>query len=185
MRYFILAAYLTPQWPVEGEAAGHTIPDFTFTNQLGDPAGAGDLEGKIYVANFFFSSCTTICPSMRTNLQAVQAAYRHDPAIRLLSHSVWPETDSVAALNAYAAVNDVVPGKWHLLTGTREALYAHARAAYFAPVGGGEAEAFLHTETFYLVDDQRRIRGVYNGTLPFDVERLIDDIAVLKNELAS
>ncbi len=179
---------MTPEWIAESSeeyAAIHRVGDFSFVDQDGGTVTEADFEGKIYVANFFFVHCTAICPTMRTNLAKIQEAYRDDDAVLLLSHTVMPETDTVPVLQNYATVNNVISGKWHLVTGSREAVYALARDAYFADLEADLTEDnILHSENFFLVDQHRRIRGVYNGTLPLDVERLIEDIATLKKEMA-
>ena len=181
---FYRNADLTPEWlaqPSADEAAMHQVGDFAFVNQDGEMVTAHDFAGKIYVANFFFVHCPGICPTMRTNLAKIQQAFLDDDAVLLLSHTVQPETDTVPVLQNYATVNDVVSGKWHLVTGTREAIYALARDAYFADLEADLAEDnFLHSENFYLIDQAGRIRGIYNGTLPLDVQQLIEDIAILK-----
>ncbi len=181
---FYRTAEMTPEWIAETDDAYdaiHQVKDFSFINQGGAEITAQAFDGKIYVANFFFVHCSGICPTMRTNLAKIQQAFLEDDEVLLLSHTVQPETDTVPVLQHYATVNDVVPGKWHLVTGTREAIYTLARDSYFADLEADLAEdGFLHTENFILVDKDRRIRGVYNGTLAFDVQRLIEDIAVLK-----
>ena len=185
---FYRNAAMTPEWIAassEEYAAIHRVGDFSFINQDGEPVTEADFDGKIYVANFFFVHCAAICPTMRTNLATIQEAYRDDDDVLLLSHTVMPETDTVPVLQNYANVNNVVSGKWHLVTGSREAVYALARDAYFADLEAGPTEDnILHSENFFLVDQNRRIRGVYNGTLPLDIERLIEDIATLKKERA-
>ena len=143
---------------------------------------AQGLEGRIWVANFFYAHCTSICPTMRSNLARVQDAYRGDSAVVLLSHTVTPASDSAAVLRAYADANQVLSGKWHLLTGSAEQITRLARDSYFAKLEGDSTSGWLHSENVVLVDRHRRIRGVYNGTLRFDVERLIDDIATLERE---
>ena len=183
---FYRTAAMTPEWIARSSDTYpeiHRIGDFSFTNQDGETVTEKDFDGKIYVANFFFVHCASICPTLRTNLATVQEAYRDDDEVLLLSHTVMPETDTVPVLQNYAAVNDVISGKWHLVTGSREAVYRLARDAYFADLEADLAEDnILHSENFFLVDKDRRIRGVYNGTLPLDVERLIEDIATLKKE---
>jgi len=179
---FYRSAELTPEWIDEGNVTTmtHRIADFSFVDQDGGRVSSSDFDGKIYVANFFFVRCTGICPSMRSNMAKIQAAYRDDDDVLLLSHSVMPASDSVPVLRNYAQANGVVSGKWHLVTGSRDSIYTLARDSYFADLNGEIENDFLHTETFFLIDGKRRIRGVYNGTLEFDVKRLIEDIAVLR-----
>lgn len=181
---FYRTSELTPEWIDDTDPATmtHRVADFSFVDQDGHRVTSADFDGRIYVANFFFVRCTGICPSMRSNMAKIQAAYRDDDDVLLLSHSVMPASDSVPALQNYAQANGVVSGKWHLVTGSRDSIYTIARDSYFADLEGEVKESFLHTETFILVDGKRRIRGVYNGTLEFDVKRLIDDIAVLRRE---
>jgi len=184
---FYLDFDLTPVWiePSDLEYASiHTVSPFALQNQYGQMRSSADLDGKIYVANFFFANCTQICPTMRSNLMLVQDAFQEEEAVRIISHTVLPESDTVPVLRAYAAANNIIEGKWDLVTGTREEIYTLAENSYFAEIKGEVDTEFLHTETFYLVDAKRRIRGVYNGTLEFDVNRLIEDIALLKKELA-
>ena len=180
---FYHTAELTPEW-VEADdstyASLHQIADFSFVNQDSDTVTSADFDGRIYVANFFFVRCTQICPTMRTNLSKIQAAYADDKDVLLLSHSVMPEADTVPILQKYADLNGVVSGKWHLVTGSREAIFKQARASYFVDLEADTTSGLVHSEIFVLIDQQRRIRGVYNGTLAFDVQRLIEDIALLK-----
>ena len=178
---------LTPVWIEPSDlnyASIHTVSPFALQNQYGELRSSEDLDGKIYVANFFFANCTQICPTMRSNLRLVQETFRKDEAVRIISHTVLPESDTVSVLRAYAAANSILKGKWDLLTGTKEEIYTLAENSYFAEIKGEVDTEFLHTETFYLVDAKKRIRGVYNGTLEFDVNRLIEDIVLLKKELA-
>ena len=175
-----------PEWLAEsGRKAEdmHQIAPFSFTNQEGEELSQSDTDGHIYVASFFFTVCPSICPTMTGNLLRVQEYIADDAEILLLSHSVTPEIDSVARLKAYALDKGVVSGKWHLLTGDQEEIYRLARQSYFAEEEIGlqkGTDDFLHTENFMLIDKQRHIRGVYNGTLATDMERLIRDIEDLK-----
>ncbi|MFT5141791.1 MAG: protein SCO1/2 [Rhodothermales bacterium] len=174
-------ASLTPEWLNQNEAqAAHEIGDFALVNQDGDSVTGQDLEGQVYVANFFFVRCTAICPTMRSNLGKVQDAFADDPGVKLISHTIDPESDSVSILRGYAALNKIKSGKWHLLTGSHDEIYGLARDSYFAELDD-LGTGFLHTENFYLVDGQGHLRGVYNGTLEFDVERLVEDIRVLRH----
>lgn len=185
---FYHSAEMTPEW-VDGDelkrASMHQVAPFTFQNQDGETITEADLEGKIYVANFFFVQCTSICPTMRSNLAKVQEAYLDDSEVLLLSHTVTPEVDTIPILHKYGQLNEVVGGKWHLLTGEQEAIYRLARESYFADLEADLEDNFLHTENFVLIDQHRRIRGIYNGTLQLEVQRLIEDIATLKQEKVS
>ncbi|MEO6253592.1 MAG: SCO family protein [Ferruginibacter sp.] len=185
---FINKPDFTPEWIAANDPAYkniHTIPGFSFTNQDGETVTEKNVEGKIYVTDFIFTRCGGICPVMTTNMATLQEKYKTDDAILLLSHSVTPKMDSVAVLKRYAEAKGVISGKWHLLTGNEDQIYALAKKQYFAGDSIGYYQAgneFLHTENFILVDKHRRIRGVYNGTLALEMERLMDDIATLKKE---
>lgn len=178
----------TPEWISKADSSYkkiHSIPDFSFVNQDGKKVTQETVSGKIYVANFFFSRCRGICPKMTGNMQKLQEAYLNDPEVMLLSYSVTPESDSVPVLKKYAADNNVYAAKWNLLTGDREKIYTLARHEYFAGDSIGYYQAgneFLHTENFILIDKHKRIRGVYNGTLPVEIERIKTDINTLKSE---
>jgi protein SCO1/2 len=164
----------------------HRIADFALIDQLGDTITLADTEGRIIVSDFFFTTCPTICPKMTVQMARVQAAFREEDRLLLLSHSVTPEMDSVPVLAAYAALHDADPKRWRLLTGARTQIYALARRSYFACLdeGDGGPDDFVHTENFVLVDPQRRIRGFYDGTSARDVDRLIGDIRKLLKEKA-
>ena len=156
----------------------HTISDFSFTNQNGKSITQKDYEGKIYVADFFFTSCKSICPKMTTNLVEVQKAFLDNPKVKLLSFSVMPDIDSVSVLKEYAKINSVIDSKWNLVTGDKKAIYAMARKSYLAVKQGKPEELYdmVHTENFVLVDSKRRIRGFYDGTKKEEIQRLIEDI---------
>ena len=156
----------------------HTISDFSFTNQNGKSITQKDYEGKIYVADFFFTSCKSICPKMTTNLVEVQKAFLDNSKVKLLSFSVMPDIDSVSVLKEYAKINSVIDSKWNLVTGDKKAIYAMARKSYLAVKQGKPEELYdmVHTENFVLVDSKRRIRGFYDGTKKEEIQRLIEDI---------
>lgn len=181
----------TPEWINETDSGYkniHTIPSFSFLDQNGKVVDENLVNGKIYVANFFFTKCRNICPKMTNNMHLLQEAFKNDTSIMLLSHSVTPETDDVKVLNKYALDNKVDAEKWHLLTGDKKAIYGLAKQQYFAGDTVGYYQSgneFLHTENFILVDQHRRIRGVYNGTLPVEINRIKEDIAILKSEITS
>jgi protein SCO1/2 len=178
----------TPEWISPSDASYkniHTIPDFSFTDQDGETVTEKTVEGKIYVADFFFTHCGSICPVMTKNMGKLQAFFLDNKDVMFLSHSVLPESDSVPVLKKYAEARGVISGKWHLLTGDREKIYSLARKQYFAGDTIGyyqSGDEFLHTENFILLDKHRRIRGVYNGTLEFEMERLKEDIGDLLKE---
>ena len=162
----------------------HTIADFSFVNQNGKIITQKDYEGKVYVADFFFTTCGSICPKMTTNLAEVQKAIINNPKVMLLSHTVFPETDSVPVLKAYALKNGVVDSKWNLVTGDKKEIYTMARKSYLAVKLGKPEQLYdmVHTENFVLVDAQKRVRGFYDGTNKEDIKRLIEDINFLSNE---
>ena len=159
----------------------HAIADFSFTNQNGKIITQKEYEGKIYVADFFFTTCGSICPKMTTNLVEIQKAIINNPKVMLLSHTVFPETDSVAVLKEYAIKNGVIDSKWNLVTGDKKQIYTMARKSYLAVKLGKPEELYdmVHTENFVLVDSKRRVRGFYDGTKKEDIERLIEDINFL------
>jgi protein SCO1/2 len=162
----------------------HTVGDFSFINQNGKKITQKEYEGKIYVADFFFTTCGSICPIMTTNLVLVQKAIVNNPKVMLLSHTVFPETDSVPVLKAYALRNGVIDSKWNLVTGDKKEIYSMARKSYLAVKLGKPNELYdmVHTENFVLVDSKRRVRGFYDGTKKEDIERLIEDINFLCSE---
>ncbi|RDI56581.1 SCO family protein [Flavobacterium glaciei] len=169
---------------VQYKSKYHTIADFSFINQNGKIITQKDYEGKIYVADFFFTTCGSICPKMTTNLSDIQKAFANNPKVKLLSHTVFPETDSVPVLKAYAKKHQVDDNKWNLVTGDKKEIYTMARKSYLAVKLGKPSELYdmVHTENFVLVDTKRRVRGFYDGTNKEDMERLIEDITFLSNE---
>jgi protein SCO1/2 len=162
----------------------HRIADFKLINQLGDTITLKNLEGKIYVADFFFTTCPTICPKMSDQMYRVYQKYKDNPDVLILSHTVMPEVDSVPVLKAYAEKYGADANKWIFLTGPKEEIYQLARKSYFAVIseGDGGVSDFIHTENFILVDKQKRIRGFYDGTSKEDVDRLIKEISYLLKE---
>jgi protein SCO1/2 len=159
-------------------AKNHYIADFSFTNQNGKTITQKDYEGKVYVADFFFTTCKSICPKMTTNLVDVQKAFLNNPKVKLLSFSVMPDIDSVSVLKDYAELNGVVDSKWNLVTGDKKAIYTMARKSYLAVKQGKPEEQYdmVHTENFVLVDSKKRVRGFYDGTKKEEIQRLIEDI---------
>lgn len=178
----------TPEWIKPNDPAYkkiHLIPAFSLTNQDGKTITEKDVEGKIFVANFFFTTCRNICTKMTNNMHLIQDAFGDDDEVYLLSHSVTPESDSVQKLKKYALDKKINSDKWSLLTGDKSSIYHLAKQEYFAGDTIGfyqTGNEFLHTENFILVDKHRRIRGVYNGTLLVEIERIKEDIAILKSE---
>jgi len=178
----------TPVWLKKGDEAFnhvHTIAPFSFTNQLGQTISNKNITGKIYVANFFFTTCQSICPGMMNNLAKVQQTFGNDPRVMILSHSVTPLRDNVATLAKYAGEHQINSKNWWLLTGSKDEIYKLARQSYFAENDNGFNKStgdFLHTENLILVDMHGRIRGVYNGSLPLEVNTLIAHIHLLERE---
>lgn len=156
----------------------HKIADFSFVNQNGKIVTQKDYEGKIYVADFFFTTCQSICPKMTHNMADIQKAIMNNPKVMLLSHSVLPDIDSVSVLKKYAVEKGVDDKKWNLVTGDKKKIYEMARKSYLAVKLGKPEELYdmVHTENFVLVDSKRRIRGFYDGTNPEAVQKLISDI---------
>ncbi|MEL4307131.1 SCO family protein [Joostella sp. CR20] len=162
----------------------HKIAPFKLVNQNGDTITEADYEGKIYVADFFFTTCLTICPMMTDNMVILQDQLKNDNEVKLLSFSVTPQIDSVPRLKTYALEKGVIDSKWNMLTGDKKQIYNLARKSYLAvkTVGDGGPFDMIHTENFVLVDTKKRIRGFYDGTKPEDIEQILHDIEILKNE---
>ncbi len=160
----------------------HRVADFALVNQNGDTITQKDYDGKIYIADFFFTTCPTICPVMTDNMGYLQEVLLDDPEVMLLSHSVTPMIDSVPRLKEYALEKGVVDDKWNLVTGDKKQIYELARKSYMAvkTEGDGGPYDMIHTENFMLVDKERRIRGTYDGTKREDMQRLLDDLELLK-----
>jgi protein SCO1/2 len=165
-------------------SSNHKIGDFSLINQNGKVITQEDYKDKIYVSDFFFTTCQTICPIMTYNMAKIQKEFSEDDSVMLLSHSVTPEIDSVAVLRDYADRKGVVDAKWNVTTGDKKHIYELARKSYFAVVdeGDGGVQDFIHTENFILVDKKRQIRGYYDGTQDEEMDRLITDIKTLQKE---
>ncbi|WP_299100715.1 SCO family protein [uncultured Winogradskyella sp.] len=178
----------TPHWLIPGseeEQLFHKIPDFKFINQLGDTVTQQTFDDKIYITDFFFTTCPGICPKMTNNMGKIQEEFKNDSDILLLSHSVMPSTDTVSILKSYAENNNVIDDKWHLVTGNRSDIYTLGRDQYFVESDLGEVKSvddFLHTENFLLIDKNKHIRGIYNGLNRASIAQLIIDIKALKEE---
>ncbi|WOD44935.1 SCO family protein [Hwangdonia lutea] len=162
----------------------HKIADFKLINQNGRTITQNDYKDKIYVADFFFTTCQTICPIMTDHMAQIQKEIMNDNDIMLLSHTVTPEIDTVAQLKRYAQKKGVNDDKWNLVTGDKKQIYQLARKSYLAVKDHGNGDAFdmIHTENFMLIDKKRQIRGFYDGTNPEDIDKLLNDIEVLKAE---
>jgi len=160
----------------------HKISDFTLTNQNGETVTQSKYDNKIYVADFFFTTCQSICPIMTKNMKDIQDKLIKDSEVLLLSHTVFPEIDSVEVLKKYAVENQVIDSKWDLVTGDKKEIYDLARKSYLAAKDNifGEYE-MIHTENFVLIDKKKQIRGFYDGTNKEEIDRLYKDIKILKN----
>lgn len=162
----------------------HTIGDFKLVDQDSSIVTDESLRGKIYVADFFFTSCRTICPIMKTQMLRVYESIQDDTDVILVSHTIDPEHDTVALLHDYADRLGVKSDKWHFLTGVKDSIYYLAQTSYFATAMEAEDEpdGFIHSGAFLLIDKKGRIRGKYDGTREEEVNKLLKDIAVLKKE---
>lgn len=167
---------------------GHTIGEFSFQNQLGKTITEKDIENKVFVAEYFFTTCGTICPIMNKQMQRVQAAYKGNKKVKILSFTVDPENDDVEQMKRYADSHHADPNQWWLLTGEKSKLYELARKSFFVlkPAEtqnlGDAGSDFIHTNNFVLVDQNKRIRGYYDGTSSEEVDKLIKDIQLLLEE---
>jgi len=162
----------------------HKIADFSLLNQNGKTITQEDYKNKIYVADFFFTTCQTICPIMTDHMVKIQKEILNDDEVMLLSHSVTPEIDTVAQLKRYAIKKGVNDKKWNLVTGDKKEIYDLARKSYLAVKDAEFGGPFdmVHTENFMLIDKKRQIRGFYDGTNEDDIDRLLSDISILKQE---
>ena len=170
---------------LERVGRGHRIGNFDLEDQWGNAVDSSLLRDKVYVADFFFTTCPTICIAMGQNFQRIQEAYKNEPRVNLVSHTVMPEIDTVEVMYEYGQRMGAVNGKWHLLTGEKEELYRMARRQYFAVMEPGtsfDEHDFIHTENVVLVDEKKRIRGFYDGTNDAQMDLLIKDIASLLND---
>jgi protein SCO1/2 len=170
---------------VEGkDTVYHTIGNFQFVDQDSALVTPDTYKNKIYVADFFFTSCRTICPIMKTQMRRVYDSIQNDPTVLLLSHSIDPEYDTVALLHDFAQRLDVKSEKWHFVTGVKDSIYKIAQTGYFATAmeDKSEPDGFIHSGAFLLIDKEKRIRGKYDGTKEEDVNRMLDDIRKLERE---
>ena len=161
----------------------HKIKDFSLLNQNGHKITEEDYNNKIYVADFFFTTCPTICPIMTENMGYLQNKLIDNPEILLVSFSVTPEIDSVQQLKKYALEKNVIDSKWNLLTGDKKEIYDLARKSYLVAKNDGDGGEYdmIHTENFVLVDKEKRIRGFYDGTNQLEMDKLLNDIRILEN----
>tara|TARA_B110000483_G_scaffold234377_1_gene304336 strand:+ start:1540 stop:2214 length:675 start_codon:yes stop_codon:yes gene_type:complete len=165
----------------------HQIAPFKLINQNGEIITEKDYQSKIYVADFFFTTCPTICPKMTENMAQIQSQIIDDPMVKLISFSVTPKIDSVSQLKSYAIQKGVDDNKWNLVTGDKKEIYTLARKSFLAVKDDGDGGQYdmIHTENFILVDVDKRIRGFYDGTDPSAMVELINDISILKLEIAN
>lgn len=168
----------------EKDTIYHVVPDFSFTNQMGKKVSQKNLENSVYVTDFFFTTCQSICPIMSTEMEKIALAFKGNPEVKILSHTVNPEYDSVSVLAEYARLHHADPNQWFFVTGDKKELYSIARQGYFlnAEQGDGGPDDFIHTQNFALIDKEKHIRGYYDGTNPKEVEQLILDIKLLLKE---
>ena len=183
--YFISPDF-TPNWinNYSKNDSLHKIEDFSFINQNNKIIDNSYIKNKIVVSNFFFTTCPSICSNMTSNLKILQEKFNHTEEVIILSHSVTPWIDSVTKLKSYEKLYDINSKTWHLLTGDKNKIYNLARKSYFAEEELGlnkSSNEFLHTEMVFLIDKNSHIRGVYNGTIKLEIKRLLEDIAILKN----
>ena len=164
----------------------HSIADFQLVNQNGETITQENYKDKIYVADFFFTTCPTICPIMTKNMAEIQDVILEDDDVLLLSHSVTPVIDSVAQLKKYALEKGVIDSKWNLVTGDKKQIYQLARKSYLAVKNDGDGGPYdmIHTENFILVDKERRIRGFYDGTNLEEIDKLLEDLEILRASYA-
>ncbi len=167
---------------------GHRIGEFSLLNQNGKTITLDDVKGKVFVAEYFFTTCGTICPKMTAQMTRVQKKFKGDEEFKILSFTVNPEIDSVEVMKAYAEKHKAVDGQWHFITGKKEDLYKLARNSFFvlkpaeATNLGDAGSDFIHTNNFVLVDQELRIRGYYDGTSISEVNELMEDIQILLND---
>ena len=160
----------------------HRISEFSLTNQNGENITEKNYENKIYIADFFFTTCPTICPIMTDNMAYLQEKLLNDTNILLVSFSVTPNIDNVETLKKYAIKKGVLDTKWNLLTGIKKDIYSLARRSFLVAKNDGDGGKYdmIHTENFVLVDKEKRIRGFYDGTNNKEMAKLLSDINILK-----
>lgn len=160
----------------------HTIPDFSFVSQYGDSVTNKSLDGKIYVADFFFTTCPSICPIMHRNMLTVYNEFKNTPDVKIISFTIDPKHDTVAVLKTYADKMGITGDSWLLLTGQKETTYQLSKSFLVTTPKEDAKEKFIHDGYFILIDKQKRVRGMYDGTDPKEVEKLVGDIKTLKAE---
>lgn len=162
----------------------HTIQDFSFTNQDGQTVTQKNLDGSVYVTDFFFTTCHSICPIMSSQMERIFTKFKNNQEVKFLSHTVDPEIDTVEQLKAYAIKHNADAKQWMFVTGDKKELYAIARTGYLlnAEEGDGGPDDFIHTQNFALIDKDKRIRGFYDGTDSLEMDQLMKDIDLLLAE---
>ena len=187
--YFIITGNQVKEslLPVYGQrnndSTDHVVSNFSLTDQDGKIITEENFNGKIYVADFFFTTCEGICPMMSDQMERIAAAFKENKLVMLLSHTVKPEEDSIPVLKEYAQKHSADSSQWYFVTGEKRVINKLARTSYL--VGGAEGEEasdFVHTQFFALIDPQKRIRGFYDGTDSVEVNKLIGDIGILLRE---
>jgi protein SCO1/2 len=168
----------------QGDTLYHKIPDFKFLNQDSLWVSQKDMAGKIYVADFFFTTCPTICPTMKTQLLRIFDKFAEDDRVRILSHTIDPEYDGVRVLKEYAKKLNITSPRWNLVTGKKSDIYRLGEKSYMvtAQEDANEEGGFVHSGAFILVDQNRHVRGIYDGTKEEDVNHLIEDMSLLLKE---
>ncbi|MEY2636170.1 MAG: hypothetical protein RLZZ197_646 [Bacteroidota bacterium] len=168
----------------KGDTVYHQIPSFRFLNQDSVFVSEKDVEGKVYVADFFFTTCPTICPKMKTQMLRIYERYKDRDEVRIISHSIDPDFDTPNVLKDYADRLQVKAPKWNLLTGDKAAIYTLGQKSYMvsAQEDPNEAGGFVHSGAFILVDKNRHVRGIYDGTVEAEVNHLLEDMEILLKE---
>jgi protein SCO1/2 len=163
------------------DSAQHHIPEFSFTDQNGQSVGRAQMQGKITIVDFFFTSCPSICPVMSKEMERVDDMFREKPMVQIMSISIDPEYDTPEILKAYAEEHNATSGKWHFLSGPKEETYRLAKCGFIIPTvdGNGVPDDFVHTDKFMLIDELGRIRGYYSGTNREEVDLLMLETKVL------
>ena len=181
---FLLPIYGTKTVSTSGDTVYHSVKNFSLLNQYKEVITQQAVQNKIYVANFFFATCQSICPAMSNQLGRVQQAEKDNADFLILSHTVNPMHDTAEVLFEYAGKYGAIKNKWHFLTGDKKTIYNLAKEDYMvnALQDDGTPEGFIHSEALLLIDTQHRIRGIYDGTDSLQVNKLISDIAILKTE---
>ncbi|NDK54571.1 SCO family protein [Pontibacter fetidus] len=166
-----------------GDTLFKTVPAFHFTDQSNKSFSQQDLEGKIYIVNFFSSDCEDMCRKMSSQLVRTQEAYQNNPIVQFVSITTKPDLDSASVLWAYAAKFDADTTRWHFLTGNRNEIYSLAQQGFEIPLQKtGGPDGFIHTDKFILVDKEQKVRGIYEGTKIAETDRMVLEINVLLDE---